>query len=82
MIPKRDASGWTYVPGLGRVSAEAKAGGVSTVDVDQPVLGGGRARSRVDGQDLLPVFEGEMVLDVLDGLRRRLDDGGRGCGDG
>ncbi len=54
---------YTYVPCLGRISAQAKAGGVAASGEDEPVLCGRRAGGSVNSQSLFPVLQCKGVLD-------------------
>lgn len=82
---------YTYVPCLGCVATQAKAGGVAASGEDEPVLCGRRAGGSVNGESLFPVFQSNWVLDggscvgghlarcSVDWRRRH---GGDGCGHG
>lgn len=66
----------TYVPSLGRVAAEAKACRVAAGYKDEPLLSSRGAGRGVNGQNLLPVLEGDGMLNRLSGLGGSF--GGRG----
>lgn len=67
--------GFTYIPGLSGVSAQAEAGLVTAGDVNQPLLralaGGGRAGS----YNVAPGVQGQVGHGLLDDLGRAGIDG-------
>src|SRR5690242_8548653 len=74
----------TYVPCLLCRSTEAIASAVAACNEDKPLLCRRSADGRVDSQNLLPVFQSELVLDSSGDLggsclnRRRRHRWGRG----